>query len=73
MTPPTPFQSHLASTMARYVALKRALGRRGDGVEHILRYLDRFLVSRQAADLTREIFAAWAARRQLFLPLVRQI
>lgn len=60
MTRPLLFQSHLGSTMARYVALKRALGRRGDGVEHMLRYLDRFLVSCQAADLTREVFAAWA-------------
>jgi integrase/recombinase XerD len=60
MTAPSPFRSRLGPTLARYVAVKRTLGRRGDGVEHILRYLDRFLVSRQAEDLTREIFAAWA-------------
>jgi integrase/recombinase XerD len=60
MMRPSPFRSRLGPTMARYVALKRALGRRGDGVEHILRYLDHFLVSRQVEDLTRETFAAWA-------------
>jgi integrase/recombinase XerD len=53
------FRSAIGPTLARYVALKRALGRRGDGVEHILRYLDRFLVSCRAEDLTRETFAAW--------------
>jgi integrase/recombinase XerD len=60
MTPPCDFQSSIGPTLARYIALKRALGRRGDGAEHILRYLDRFLVSCHAEDLTRETFAAWA-------------
>lgn len=60
MSRPCPFASRLGPTMARYVALKRALGRRGDGVEHILRYLDRFLVAHRVDDLTRDIFAAWA-------------
>lgn len=60
MRRPDPFQSRLGPILARYVAVKRALGRRGDGVEHVLRYLDRFLVSRQAEDLTRETFGAWA-------------
>lgn len=60
MTRHPPFQSRLGPTMARYVALKRALGRRGDSVEYILGYLDRFLVSRQADDVTRETVVAWA-------------
>jgi integrase len=60
MTRPYQFRSSIGPTLARYVALKRALGRRGDGAEHILRYLDHFLVSCHAEDLTRETFATWA-------------
>ena len=60
MSQPREFASSIGPTLARYVALKRALGRRGDGAEVILGYLDRFLASCQAEDLTRETFTAWA-------------
>lgn len=52
-------QSPLAPTIARYVAVKRALGRRFDKVDHCLTHLDHFLASRGAPDLTTEAFAAW--------------
>ena len=51
--------STVGSMIARYVAVKRALGQRADSAEYILRRLDRFLASTHAADLTRETFAAW--------------
>jgi integrase len=71
MTRPAAFLSPLGPTIARYVALKRALGRRGDGAEIILGYLDRFLVSCQAEDLTRETFTAWAHSMEQVGPTTR--
>jgi integrase/recombinase XerD len=59
MTASNAFSSPLAPLMARYVAIKRALGRRGTDLEYNLRYLDRFLALRAADDLTRDTFAAW--------------
>ncbi|MBE3100583.1 MAG: tyrosine-type recombinase/integrase [Planctomycetes bacterium] len=59
MTRSDEFESSVGATIADYVAVKRALGRRWSSAEYILRRLDRFLVSRHAADLKRETFAAW--------------
>jgi integrase len=53
------FTSPLAPLLNRYLALKRALGRQALDTAYILGYLDSFLVSCNAADLTRETFAAW--------------
>ena len=52
------FTSTLGPLIARYLAVKRALGRRASSMESILRGLDRFLAA-CAADLTRDTFAAW--------------
>lgn len=59
MTEAVRFSSSIAPLLIRYLALKRALGRQALDTEYILEYLDRFLVSCHAADLTRETFAAW--------------
>jgi integrase/recombinase XerD len=60
MKQPETFLSPIGPLLARYLARKRALGRRAVAMAYLLRYLDRFLASRQAADLTRETFTAWA-------------
>jgi integrase len=40
--------------------MKQASGRRAVCLAYIFRYLDRFLVSSDASDLTRELFQAWS-------------
>jgi integrase/recombinase XerD len=59
MTAPDAFRSALAETIARYVALRQALGRRAEDVYSHLRHLDRFLASRGDLDLTLDTFAAY--------------
>jgi integrase len=54
------FKSPIAPLLTQYLALKRALGRQALDTSYILRYLDQFLVSCNAAELTRETFEAWA-------------
>lgn len=54
------FTSPIGPIITRYLAMKRALGRRAVTMAYTFGYLDRFLASRQAADLTRETFSAWA-------------
>lgn len=54
-------RSPLASVIARYVAVKQALGRRFDAPNDYLWKLDRFLISRHNSDLTAETFAAWCS------------
>jgi integrase/recombinase XerD len=61
MSPSKKFVSAIASTITRYVALKRALGRKTDTLRYILLRLDRFLAAERAEDLDAETFAAWAA------------
>ena len=56
MKQPDTFTSPVGPLLARYLTLKRALGRRAVAMAYILRYLDRFLVSCHATDLTRETF-----------------
>ena len=58
MKQPDTFTSPIASLITRYLAVKRALGRRAISMAYTLRYLDRFLVSCHATDLTREVFNA---------------
>ena len=52
------FSSVVASTIQRYLALKRALGRQYAMHERMLAHLDRFLVARNA-DLVPETFDEW--------------
>jgi integrase/recombinase XerD len=54
------FTSPIGPLITRYLAMKRALGRRAVSMAYIFRYLDRFLVSSHAVDLTRETFLAWS-------------
>jgi integrase len=54
------FTSPVGPTITRYLAVKRALGRRAVAMAYMLRYLDRFLTATQATDLTREAFTAWS-------------
>ena len=58
---PAVFSSRLASAFARYVNLKRALGRRFDDVTRTLQSLDRFLHNQAArySDLNATAFQAW--------------
>jgi integrase/recombinase XerD len=54
------FTSSIGPLITRYLAMKRALGRRAVTLAYTFRYIDRFLASCRAADLTRETFAAWS-------------
>lgn len=54
------FTSPIGPLITRYLAIKRASGRRAVAMAYIFRYLDRFLVFSHAADLTRETFLAWS-------------
>jgi integrase/recombinase XerD len=56
--------SALAPVIARYVAVKRALGRRFDGAHYYLTKLDRFLAARHAPDLDGETFVEWCSTLQ---------
>jgi integrase/recombinase XerD len=59
MKEPVAFTSPIGPLITRYLAMKRALGRSAVTMAYTLRYIDRFLASRHAADLTRETFTAW--------------
>jgi integrase len=54
------FTSSIGPLITRYLAMKRASGRRAVQMTYIFQYLDRFLVSCHASDLTRETFLAWS-------------
>jgi integrase/recombinase XerD len=60
------FASRLAPVFARYVALKRALGRSFDNPTRILQSLDRFLQAHATAypDLTTAAFQAWCQTQE---------
>ena len=75
------FQSKLADEMVSHIALKRALGRKYESEERILRQLDRFLARRcpKASDLSLRILREWLAEHSLqpatratWLTIVRQ-
>src|SRR4051812_9445492 len=57
---PATFTSSIGPLITRYLAMKRALGRRSVQTAYVFQYLDRFLVSCHASDLTRETFLAWS-------------
>jgi integrase/recombinase XerD len=57
---PATFMSSIGPLIKRYLAMKRASGRRAVSMAYTFRYLDRFLVSSQAADLTQDAFLAWS-------------
>jgi integrase/recombinase XerD len=57
---PATFTSPIGPLITRYLAMKRASGRRAVAMAYIFRYLDHFLVSCHASDLTRETFRAWS-------------
>jgi integrase len=65
------FASNLAPFVARYIALKQALGRHFAHERDILVHLDRFLTT-QAAELTAETFALWCAAIGHLMPGVRR-
>lgn len=58
-----PFVSVLGTTMARYLALKQALGRRYDVERSVLTSLDAFLAG-ESSDLTAESFAHWCQTQE---------
>ncbi|MEW5884847.1 MAG: tyrosine-type recombinase/integrase [Armatimonadota bacterium] len=53
--------SALGPTIARYVAVKQALGRQFDGPSRYLAKLDHFLHAQRAADLDTDTFAEWTS------------
>lgn len=55
------FVSAVGPDLARYVAYKRALGRRYAATGYQFLRFDRFLVEQRAGDLTQEVFEAWCA------------
>jgi integrase/recombinase XerD len=57
--------SSIGPQIVRYIAFKRALGRKAICIAYILRGLDHFLTSGNGGDLTRETFAAWAKSLEL--------
>jgi integrase/recombinase XerD len=66
--------SRLGVTIASYLALKRALGRRFATEANVLAHLDRFLGARPpgASGLTPDSFAAWSLTLVHLTPTVRR-
>jgi len=74
MKPAESFTSRLGPLIARYLALKEALGRRYQIERAVLTHLDRFLAA-QAPDrshLTAETFSLWHATFANLTPTVRR-
>ena len=71
MSPAAAFTSPLGATIARYLALKAALGRRYGVERGVLTHLDRFL-SATAADLTADSFTQWCRTREHMTSGVRR-
>lgn len=71
MTAPGSFASALGPTIARYLALKEALGRHYARERAILNHLDTFLYT-AGADLTAESFIAWCHTREHLTATVRR-
>lgn len=72
MSPHDQRQSLLAPVIARYVAVKQALGRCFEAPHYHLTKLDRFLASRHAPDLDAETFAMWCSTLKHLAPSVRR-
>lgn len=62
----TTFSSQLAPALARYVGLKRALGRQFSGATRTLKFLDRFLHEQtpKYPDLSAAAFQAWCQTQE---------
>lgn len=56
-----PFESPLGPQIVKFLELKRALGRRYNSAEYVMRSFDRFVAGHDnpAGTVTREIFLAW--------------
>ena len=69
------FSSRLAPAFARYVDLKRALGRRFDLPARTLQSLDRFLCDQSAkySDLNAAAFQAWCHTHEHVTSGVRRV
>ena len=65
------FASALGPTATRYVALKRALGRRYDLERRVLQSVDSFLTT-QGSDLTAETFTDWCRNDESLASGVRR-
>jgi hypothetical protein len=74
MTSPRQFRSRIGGDFACYLALKRALGRKYDSEEKLLRNLDGFLASRfpAARELSVAILETWMATSPI-LPQTRAV
>jgi hypothetical protein len=70
----TTFLSRLAPALARYVDLKRALGRRFDNATDTLKSLDKFLKEQAAKypDLSAAAFQAWCQTQEHHVSGVRR-
>jgi integrase/recombinase XerD len=68
------FESTLGATIASYLAIKKALGRRFAKETTVLAQLDRFLVAHclDAPSLTPDSFAAWSLNLAHLTPTVRR-
>lgn len=64
--------SQFQSLLQRFLALKRALGRRYDGERRTLEGLNRFLLETRRADLDSKTFAAWCKTLQHLHPNTRR-
>lgn len=71
MTDKKSFASALGQTMADYVSLKRALGRRFDGEERIIASLDAFL-AKENSDLDAQSFTRWCQMQEHLTSGVRR-
>jgi hypothetical protein len=60
MKQPGAFTSSIGPLITRCLVMKRALSRRAVTLAHTFRYINRFLASYRAADLTRETFVDWS-------------
>ena len=74
MSPAKTFPSELGPFVARYLALKEALGRRYQTERAVLTDLDRFLSAQppEHSRLTAETFASWIATFSHLTPTVRR-
>ncbi len=70
----TPLSSPLASAIAAYLSLKRALGRKFVVEGHVLAHLDRFLVEHAptSTTFTPESFASWCLTLTHLSPTTRR-
>jgi integrase/recombinase XerD len=66
------FKSSLAPDIVKYLALKRALGRKAASIEYHLHRLDRFLTSQNFVELTQGTFAAWCQSMEAIGPNTRR-